>query len=264
MKEKKSRNGRFTAFVEGRGFYIVLALCLVAIGISAYVLFFTGEDAGQPDESLMQVSWAPAPVQSVAGSQGEDSQTVSGDGEDDLTTDPVAPVVELTNPPEPTPSPTEKPAEPSPTPTPSAGEDDEVSAKDPLYVWPVNGQVAVAFSSDELTYDKTMGDWRTHRGIDIEAALGSKVCAITDGTVKEVRQDDLMGTTVVVDHADGYQSIYSNLQAKPSVSAGQKVTCGEVLGAVGESALGEWGVVSHLHLAVLKDGKAVDPATVLG
>ena len=260
MKEKKSRNGRFTTFVEGRGFYIVLALCLVAIGISAYVLFFTGEDAGQPDESLMQVSWAPAPVQSVAGSQEEDSQAVSGDGDDGLTTDPVAPVVELTNPPDSTPSPTEEPS-----PSPSAGEDDDaaVSTQDSLYVWPVNGQVAVAFSSDELTYDKTMGDWRTHRGIDIEAALGSKVCAITDGTVKEVRQDDLMGTTVVVEHADGYESVYSNLQAKPSVSAGQKVACGEVIGAVGESALGEWGVVSHLHLEVLKDGQAIDPATIL-
>ena len=45
------------------------------------------------------------------------------------------------------------------------------------YVWPVYGQIERPYAMTELVYDKTMADWRTHDGIDIESTLGTQVLA---------------------------------------------------------------------------------------
>ncbi len=73
-----------------------------------------------------------------------------------------------------------------------------------------------------------------------------------------VTDDPLMGTTVVLEHDNGYQTTYANLQAKPNVEAGDPVSAGQIIGAVGTTAAAESGQ-PHLHFAVTKDGKAVDP-----
>ena len=114
-----------------------------------------------------------------------------------------------------------------------------------------------------LAYDETMGDWRTHSGVDIAASVGTNVLAISAGTVQGVYDDDLMGTCVVVDHGDGLTSTYCNLSAKPTVSEGDPVSTGTVLGVVGETAIAESSRPSHLHLEMAQDGKAVDPVSYL-
>ena len=78
------------------------------------------------------------------------------------------------------------------------------------------------------------------------------------GAVLSVTDDPLMGTTVVLEHDNGYQTTYANLQAKPNVEAGDPVSAGQIIGAVGTTAAAESGQ-PHLHFAVTKDGKAVDP-----
>ena len=70
--------------------------------------------------------------------------------------------------------------------------------------------------------------------------------------------DPLMGTTVVLEHDNGYQTTYANLQTKPNVEVGDPVSAGQIIGAVGTTAAAESGQ-PHLHFAVTKDGKAVDP-----
>ena len=114
-----------------------------------------------------------------------------------------------------------------------------------------------------LAYDETMGDWRTHHGLDISAQLGTEVCSISTGTVEAVYDDDLMGTTVVIDHGGGIKSIYSNLAAKPTVVVGDTVKPGTVIGAVGETALAESGRPPHLHLEMSKGDYIVDPLQYL-
>ena len=106
-----------------------------------------------------------------------------------------------------------------------------------LVVAPLRGDVLTAFSMEELVYSPTLGDWRTHNGVDIAAQ---------------------QGTTVVLEHDNGYQTTYANLQAKPNVEAGDPVSAGQIIGAVGTTAAAESGQ-PHLHFAVTKDGKAVDP-----
>ena len=64
----------------------------------------------------------------------------------------------------------------------------------------------------ELLYDQTMADWRTHNGIDVQAEEGAAVKTAADGTVLSVTSDELMGTTVVIQHSGGYTTQYSSLR----------------------------------------------------
>ena len=132
-----------------------------------------------------------------------------------------------------------------------------------VFMWPLAGKVEVAFAVDELVYSKTMADWRTHPGLDIAAAIGTKVLAVTDGIVIDVFADDMLGTTVIVDHGHGVRSSYANLAAAPVVKVGDKIAMGSVIGAVGDTALGEIGQASHLHLEMTKDGDAENPVWYL-
>ncbi|MBO4330965.1 MAG: M23 family metallopeptidase, partial [Oscillospiraceae bacterium] len=131
------------------------------------------------------------------------------------------------------------------------------------FQWPLSGTVETQHSTDELIYDRTMADWRTHSGMDISAPIGTLVMASSDGVVADVYDDGMYGSTVILRHSGGMTSIYSNLAATPAVSAGDTVKIGEVIGAVGDTALAEAGTVTHLHFGMTLNGEAVDPALYL-
>ena len=132
-----------------------------------------------------------------------------------------------------------------------------------LVVDPLRGETVAAFSMDALQYSETMGDWRTHDGVDIAAEAGTPVCAASSGTVLDVRDDDLLGTTVVISHDGGIDTVYANLQAQPTVLVGDYVTAGQMIGAVGHTALAESAEPPHLHFGVIRDGEPTDPAAYL-
>ncbi|MBQ1703961.1 MAG: M23 family metallopeptidase, partial [Oscillospiraceae bacterium] len=173
------------------------------------------------------------------------------------------PIEEETKPAEPE-KPTEKTEEKTEKPAEAVQEGalekkSENASSELSFTIPVAGPVTVPYSYDGLIYSKTMHDWRTHDGIDIEAPIGTKVKAVAQGSVLSVEQDDLLGTVVTIDHGDGIVSVYANLAAVPTVKAGDAVTMGSVIGSVGDTALGETGEVQHLHFAMMKDGTPVDP-----
>ena len=130
----------------------------------------------------------------------------------------------------------------------------------PQVISPLDGTTVTVFSTSELIYDTTMADWRTHAGIDIQAAQGDAVKTAASGEVLSVSFDELMGHTVVIDHGSGYTTQYSSLMEVPPVSAGQKVSAGDVIGYVGDSAAAEVDMGPHLHFSVSKDGQVIDPA----
>ena len=130
----------------------------------------------------------------------------------------------------------------------------------PQVVSPLDGTTVTVFSMTELLYDETMADWRTHDGLDIQAAEGDAVKTAAAGMVLEVSNDELMGTTVVIEHADGYTTLYSSLQTEPPVAPGEWVEAGDVIGMVGSTAEAENTMGAHLHFSVSKDGQIIDPA----
>ena len=224
---------RVKAALSGKGFYAVLIVCVLAAGIGGYLLLF-----GQEEDPAPQVPEVSAPV-------------------DVQQSEP--PVVEAVQP-----QPVTEP-EPEPAPMPELPVDDTpVVAQAPrLVVSPLQGEVVAAFSVDALVYDETMADWRTHAGVDIAAAEGADVVAACDGTVSAVAEDPLMGTCITLVHSDGYETTYANLQAAPPVEAGDSVSAGQVIGAVGSTAAAEADRGPHLHFSVTKDGEPVDPDSFL-
>ena len=151
-----------------------------------------------------------------------------------------------------------KPAESAPV----SQTDEQVYAQAAnVRVWPVSGEAQSAYSMEQLAFNPTTRDWRTHDGVDLTAAEGAPVRAAANGTVTAVYDDELLGTTVVIGHDDGCVTYYQNLAATPVVSAGDKVEAGQTIGSVGRTALLEVGQDAHLHFAVRKNGASIDPET---
>ncbi len=128
---------------------------------------------------------------------------------------------------------------------------------------PLEGQTVMAYCMDCLGYNPTTRDWRTHDGLDIGAQAGTAVCAAASGTVYTVYEDASMGMTVVIRHDDGYVTTYASLDKNVTVSVGEEVTLGQTLGYVGETALLETALGTHLHFSVTHNGQTIDPAGFL-
>ena len=131
--------------------------------------------------------------------------------------------------------------------------------KDPTFVMPVEGEILKHYGKDKLIYSNTLQEWTTHLGIDIKADKTTVVKASADGTVKSIKNDPRYGLTIVVEHANGFTSVYSNLLTAEFVVVGENVKSGQTLGTVGNSATFEILDDSHLHFEILKDGNSIDP-----
>ena len=153
---------------------------------------------------------------------------------------------------------------PEPTPMPELPTVAPVMAEPPQpVVSPLQGDVVAAFSVADLVFNPTMEDWRIHDGMDIDAQQGTPVIAASAGVVLSVTEDALMGTQVSIDHGDGHETTYANLQSTPTVVEGDQVTCGQIIGAVGTTSTAESALGPHLHFSVTKDGDSIDPAAYL-
>ena len=96
-----------------------------------------------------------------------------------------------------------------------------------------------------------------------EFSNGDPVIASDSGTVSAIEEDPLWGVTVTIDHGNGIITRYCNLNSGVTVQAGQQISSGEEIGAVGETADIETSDESHLHFEVLKNGSYVDPLSMM-
>ena len=240
-------NGRGSRHLfDGTGVYIALFLIVTALAVAGYWTLIPHTPAESPAVPETPAVTVPAPAvkpETAAVPAPEPEPEPAAPQRAQAPALPAQSAVTITLP---------ETVSPDLTPEPPA-----------LVVPPLIGEIVTAFSMEELIYSETMGDWRTHDGVDFAAEPGTPVCAVSAGTVTDVRDDDMMGTTVVIAHRDGYDTIYANLQGVPSVSLGDSVSAGQIIGAVGRTALSETRLPSHLHFGVMKDGAFVDPAEYL-
>ena len=237
-------------FVLGKGFYIVLFLCVATIGVSGYYLI---RGIGSDPDVSEPVTGNQTLVLPDSEANGPDpAGTLTPDLDEDVSgTEEVTDLEQKaeTDPDKPSQTETEDPA-------------DEPSGP-VVYTWPVKGEILRDFSAETLSLDPTLGDWRTHGGVDIASTLGVEVVALCPGTVSEVYDDGLMGTTVVIDHGNGLSAAYCNLAGQPTVESGDTVETGTIIGTVGDTAIAESGMPAHLHLEVSLNGMLVDPTEYL-
>ncbi len=145
----------------------------------------------------------------------------------------------------------------------NAGNEKTEKAKELTFAKPVEGDIVREFAKDNLIYSNTLEEWTTHMGIDIKAEKTTVVKAAEAGTVKSIKNDPRYGLTIVVEHENGYQSVYANLLTSEFVVEGEKVEKEQSLGTVGNTAVFEVADEPHLHFEIWKDGVQVDPTTCL-
>ena len=293
-RESKMKLRRFW---NDRGFSLVLVLCVAAIGISGYLLFF-GQQKKELEDLTLPALWqeenlgadaadaVTEPIlvelpkdaqresrvvmtddylaaEAAGAAEIEEYESITGGEPEDAeprsellgTAEAVSGSAEI---------PAEHPGEGAEVPA-VEEEPAAVEVVAPFFVWPVSGEVLSDFSVDELVFNATTEDWRVPTGVDIAAAAGTLVGAIGDGVVEDVYEDELMGSTVVINHGDGLRSVSCGLMRDIPVTVGQQVRAGAVIGGVGgpEALPCEGAISSHLHLECIGGGAQVNPLEIL-
>ena len=223
MSDNKHTGRRF----GGKGYYIALILCAAAIGITGYLY---QKNADQEEVVLQETLGEDILVGTMATE--ENIPVLATQPQTEGTTEATT---EATKPPK----------------------------KSLKTSSPVSGEEVYGYSMEALSYNQTTRDWRVHNGVDIAAAEGPEVCAAADGEVYTVYEDDSMGYTVVIRHEGGYTTKYSSLSQEVLVKAGDQVTMGQAIGYVGETALVETTLGSHVHFSVTYQDSPMDPGEFL-
>lgn len=131
------------------------------------------------------------------------------------------------------------------------------------FIVPLTGEIIKKYSVNNVVYYETLDVWKIHEGIDIKAEEGASISVIESGKVISTKKDPLYGQIIVVEHGQGYKSIYCNLQEEILVKEGEVVKKGKVIAKVGSTAICEKKEGPHLHFEVTKDSKYIDPNTIL-
>lgn len=130
-------------------------------------------------------------------------------------------------------------------------------------ILPVEGEVSHPFSNDELVKSETLGVWKTHDGCDILCEVGTDVKSMSDGVVKMIDNSTIWGVCVTVEQSNGLEVQYCGLDKDLNVKTGAAVKQGEIIGKTGETNQAEMLQQPHLHLAVKRGGKWIDPMSVI-
>ena len=255
MNNKRSWIEKLGDFISGKGFYLVVLICVAAIALSGYYLV----RGVWYDETLDQpASGSAAIYEQPTANPG--SQATARPSAGPTARPSAQPAIQST--PAPTAQPTAQPTA-SPDPVLTAPPSAQPTPAALVFTWPVNGSIIADYSVEALAYSETMGDWRTHDGLDLAVSLGTKVMATAAGTVSALYPDDFMGTVVEIDHGNGLISRYANLAETPTVKVGDGVKTGTVIGSVGATAAAESGLPAHLHFSLYLNGDPVDPRSRL-
>ncbi len=117
----------------------------------------------------------------------------------------------------------------------------------------VNGFfISYPFEKNNSPY--SLGEY-AHSGIDIIADKGTKVLAVADGKVTKAEFGSAYGYHIVIEHTDGYETLYAHLQ-EIKVSVGDTITAGDEIGTVGATGM---ATGPHLHLELRCNGESINP-----
>ena len=233
---------RFTAFIREKGFYLALLACILAAAASSV--------------------WA---IRTVVGRLNGTAESQSSSEEEFVGDAPELPVERSAE---------DVPIEPnelrgsSPSSLPEAtssspsggqeGSGQQAASPEVSSAWPVPGPMLAPFSGDELVYNETLGDWRTHNGIDYAVETGAALSAPVSGKVVTAGTDGNWGSVVEIEDDAGRLWRLCGV-ADPKVEPGDTVEAGQPLGKLGTVGC-ECSEESHLHLEIKQGTAYLDPA----
>lgn len=213
-------------------FYIIIALCLVLVGVAAWFAF-SRINAAEPKLNLSSME-----------SQFESSMEEYTDDNSSYNNSSKNNVIDFTE----------------SNPTGEQVSDQEYTSKpevkkEKTYTMPVNGEILKDFSLQALQYSATYGDMRIHAAVDIACSEGTLISAVSDGKIQSIETTADFGKIVTIDHGDGLVIKYCGLK-NVTCEKDTAVRMGDSIGAVGTIPC-ECSDQSHLHIEAYESGKAV-------
>ncbi len=221
---------------KGAHFYTAVGICILAVGVAGYTTYDSIKRfAGPGEDTLVSKTQQKYQV-----------QTAFEPSDDDLD----FPVPD-----------TEDVAEVPTSASPLAKE--TMVAEAAAIIYPTSKDIVKGYSGDTPVFSATLNDWRVHNGIDLAAEQGSTIKAITNGKVIDIFNDELLGTTMVIEHDGGFTAFYSGLGETTLVNVDDSVESGQEIASINDIPC-EAADGYHLHLSIKKDDKFIDPVEILG
>ena len=128
------------------------------------------------------------------------------------------------------------------------------------FLYPLPYRVAITDSYGYRTHPVTGKKTTWHNGVDLAAGAGTAIYATKSGTVTTALRSDIWGNYVVINHGDGFSSLYAHMQGL-IVKAGDYVKQGQIIGYVGSTGL---STGPHLHFTIYFNGADVNPMSYIG
>ena len=132
--------------------------------------------------------------------------------------------------------------------------------EEPKFVKPVEGEISKEYAKENLVYSETLQEWTTHLGVDIKADKTTVVKAAADGKIKSIKNDPRYGLSIIIEHQNGFETLYANLLTSEFVQVGEEVKQGQSIGTVGNTATFEIADDAHLHFEISKNNETLDPS----
>ncbi len=247
-KKITGKNSGSSRFFSSKTFYITLTVCAVVVVCAIYYTISTTLDSlNEPFEKL---------------ENGGNGQWNSQSGQDVNKNQSKIPIEKSSSSQMQSPSQSSSQQQSQPQED-SQEPDNGADQYSNLFIMPLTGDITNPYSNGELVKSKTLKDWRTHDGIDIKGKVGDPVNSVADGKVVGIIDDPLWGVIVVVDHFSGHEGRYVGLGKNIAVKKGQVIKVGDLIGAVSETSQMEIADEPHLHFEMKKDGKYIDPMSIL-
>ena len=222
-------------------FYISLAICITAIGLAVWSTFTSYSEYKEKKNEVASVTATPA-NNAVTGVTVERTETTA-------TT-----ITETTT------STTMPTTTTAPVPSTTLSAVETMLQVPGSLIYPIEDtKVSKAFSEDAV-YSKTMGDYRSHLGLDFACKKDDKVLAMADGVVGDIYTDERMGKVIILD-CGSFMIYYSGVD-NVKVEINDTITKGDVLSNVGGIPCENKDGI-HLHVAVRVNGSYVDPLSVI-
>ena len=243
---KKEKNYRKSPRMN-IGFYISLAVCIVAVAGAAWSTYGSIEEYNDmSQETEVEQSSTVKVTEEVSGQSysrsEENSKQESSESKKEVSKTETSKVESSVS---------ESNTNTKPAVT------EEVSTQNPSE--PIaKGEIIKGFSPKDPIKSETMNDWRTHNGIDISADEGKPVHAVLSGKVTKMYSDPLLGNIIVIESSGGYELSYCGVTNTSIAKEGNAVNAGETIGYIGKIP-SEISDESHLHLEAKLDGEYIDP-----
>lgn len=238
MKEIKTDEKKKKFLKQNKAFYVALTICIIAVVAAAWTTYGSVLEYAENQNRQISELMEDEPSNEIKTGQ-------------EVSNIPYESSAEESN--------TEKKEVSEQTSSTSTVKAEQTVKQEQKIIEPIKeGAIIKKYSPTDLLESKTMGDWRTHNGVDIAAEDGTIVRAMADGIVTEIMNDEMYGTVVRIEHKNGYTALYCGLSPTVTVKVGDEIVAGTSIGSVYIVPC-ERMDESHLHLIMYKNDVLMNP-----